>query len=237
MAYCPKCGAKIADGSAFCSSCGFKIESDNTSIQPSNNGNMNDQNAAVNRPLNLDQVRAADEVIRRAFVYVDAANALERNPRFKESKKWMWWFMYIFEVPIITALVVALFNHIFEDTFFEGPAAIIGLVLGAFCGVVLVRWLIKFDQKKHNEIMEKYLGNLNEAVTILDENESVLSCIPNSYRYPLASGFILQIFQEGRVTTMSEALDKYDEQLHRWKVEATYNDMYERYLYQSARLF
>ncbi|MCR5324422.1 MAG: zinc ribbon domain-containing protein [Lachnospiraceae bacterium] len=237
MAYCPKCGTKVADGSVFCSSCGFKINNENASLQPDNNGDMINQNSAVNQPLSVEQVRAADEVIRKAFTYVDAAHGYERSPRLKEPKKWVTIVFGFIEVVFFLAAVMGLAESLFKGSSFETPATLLSFVIGLVGGIALIRLVLKFDSKKRNELKEKIFSCYNEAVRILDENESVVECIPSSYRYPIASEFILQKFQEGRVTTMSEALDKYDEQLHRWKVEASYSAMYEEYLEQSARFY
>ena len=54
---------------------------------------------------------------------------------------------------------------------------------------------------------------------IISANASYIALIPSEYRYPEATGFIVRAFELGRASTLPEAYDKLEEQLHRWKME------------------
>jgi gas vesicle protein len=44
--------------------------------------------------------------------------------------------------------------------------------------------------------------------------------IPSTYRYPLALDTMLEFVKNFRASTWKECADKYEEQLHRWQMEA-----------------
>jgi hypothetical protein len=47
-----------------------------------------------------------------------------------------------------------------------------------------------------------------------------MSIIPEKYRYPLSTDFLADVLICGRADTMKEALNLYEEQIHRWNVES-----------------
>jgi len=59
----------------------------------------------------------------------------------------------------------------------------------------------------------------------LARNIKILLLIPsdkpgiNNYRYPLALYTMLNILETGRADNWKECADKYEEQVHRWKLE------------------
>ena len=54
---------------------------------------------------------------------------------------------------------------------------------------------------------------------IAQSNKELISSVPANYRYPMATNYIYEVFRDGRVNTLNEALNMYDTQLHRWKME------------------
>ena len=58
-----------------------------------------------------------------------------------------------------------------------------------------------------------------KAQEIYESNYSDLSFLPSDYWYPLATNYLVQAIELGRVTTLGEALNLFDAQLHRWRVE------------------
>ena len=46
-----------------------------------------------------------------------------------------------------------------------------------------------------------------------------MATIPEKYWYPLATGYLVELFQTGRATSLPVALDKLEEQIHRWNME------------------
>ncbi|MBQ6582549.1 MAG: hypothetical protein IJH77_01840, partial [Mogibacterium sp.] len=58
------------------------------------------------------------------------------------------------------------------------------------------------------------------GLAVLAEDPSVLTVIPEEYRYPMATSYLLNIVETGRTDNINQALQMYDEQLHRWNVES-----------------
>lgn len=58
-----------------------------------------------------------------------------------------------------------------------------------------------------------------QARKILDDNYQALSFLPDDYWYPMATNYLVKAIASRRVQSLGEALDRFDAQLHRWKVE------------------
>lgn len=85
-------------------------------------------------------------------------------------------------------------------------------------------------KKYHNSIVDcekKYQEKDIELSKIAESNKDNLEIIPVKYRYPLATDYIEEVFESGRATTIPQALDKFEEQLHRWKLENSMNQYLE----------
>ena len=67
----------------------------------------------------------------------------------------------------------------------------------------------------------------NKNAPPIAKNAKQLSVIAPEYRYPEASKFIVKLFELGRVSTLPEAYDKFEEQLHRCRMEEAMKDMIE----------
>ncbi|GLB27169.1 hypothetical protein LXJ15735_34100 [Lacrimispora xylanolytica] len=72
--------------------------------------------------------------------------------------------------------------------------------------------------------LKQLILNSNELKKQLDivikEKIEIISIIPEKYPYPLATDFLADVLICGRADTMKEALNLYEEQIHRWKVES-----------------
>lgn len=61
--------------------------------------------------------------------------------------------------------------------------------------------------------------------SVIKEKIDVISLIPEKYRYPLATSYLTEVIECGRADTMKEALNLYEEQLHRWRMENKMNEV------------
>lgn len=71
---------------------------------------------------------------------------------------------------------------------------------------------------------------------IIQENISEIIFLPDEYCYPLATGYMVKCIQQGRAATLQEAMDKFDEQLHRWTLEANQQEMLHQQRIQMQQL-
>lgn len=53
----------------------------------------------------------------------------------------------------------------------------------------------------------------------LEKHSDVVSRIPPVYFYPIAIDYFIEVLSNGRADTFKEAMNLYEEQLHRWKIE------------------
>lgn len=80
-------------------------------------------------------------------------------------------------------------------------------------GCLLVRTMMYHRAKKRADLIT------NEITGCLKENEGYIELIPQKYRYPLACNYMAEVIQCGRADNLKEAMNLYEEQLHRWKIE------------------
>lgn len=76
---------------------------------------------------------------------------------------------------------------------------------------------VKKDLEKAIKRSEELIGKIKG---ILHEKEEIIDIIPQKYRYPLAAKFFVEVLENGRADSMKEAMNLFEEQLHRWKMES-----------------
>jgi len=72
----------------------------------------------------------------------------------------------------------------------------------------------QIEESKNN--LESLKNNLD--IFIID-NHHVVEFLPETYRNPQATSYMLLAVSNGRADTLKEAINLYEEQLHRWKLE------------------
>ena len=111
---------------------------------------------------------------------------------------------------------------------------------GAAIYFLLVRPIIKKKEKKLQNACDIELQRADalhgEGISILRQNAEALAFIPESYRYPLAVSWFIKFAQEGRAPTMQAALDRFDEQQHRWRMENAQRNMLQLQRQQTEQL-
>ena len=188
----------------------------------------------------LNQLNAAYAVINEAFGYFDMEKSMSTkakntlNTNLSKSK-----YAFFIILPIAFVLFWAyglalsllrtfgvneeFLQKIIPLVFFLSPAG------AAVIYLLLVRPIINRKNKKYKD---EYNAKINEAnelynrgVSILRENEDTLAFLPEDYRYPLAVSCFIKYALEGRAPTLQDALDRFDEQQHRWKMEEAQQQM------------
>lgn len=68
--------------------------------------------------------------------------------------------------------------------------------------------------------MEKSISDIRKAIDkFVEENQQVLKFLPGQYRNLQATSFMLLAVKNQRADTLKEAINLYEEQLHRWRLE------------------
>ena len=68
-----------------------------------------------------------------------------------------------------------------------------------------------YDERKSNEQKLQHLVNTNR---------NVLNTVPKEYLYPMALEYFINVLKIGRADTMKEAMNLYEDQVHKWKMES-----------------
>jgi len=111
-------------------------------------------------------------------------------------------------------------------------------ILIAGIAVVVGFAMMRISKKKHKAVDHKFddlyngtlLPQLNELEHKMnqivdysndfeDENSSVLEVVPSTYRNFIAISYMLIAVENGRADNLKDAINLYEEQLHRWKLE------------------
>ncbi len=194
----------------------------------------------------INQVCSANKVVNDLFIAAEEKNKLRNlaaNETYMEmncKKKRSLVGIYVFcllGVPIISffplllgALIIAselADRGVIPDT--ESTLIIVCLLVGIIVVVLSIGLLIILSKnrakniKKHHDSAIEYQKQAREkerySNKLLQLHSKELEIIPAQYRYPLATSYIAELFINGRATTIPEALDKFEEQLHRWNME------------------
>ncbi|MCC8079306.1 MAG: hypothetical protein LIO57_04495 [Oscillospiraceae bacterium] len=161
----------------------------------------------------LSSLQTADNVCKQLMPSLEEISQIEGEiaaiPEKPRKRKWI----ILFIVGQFVALLFYGIPHV-------------GSVIGFICRIASVVLSIGgyFYEKKSNAEKKEQLNTKieriqNRAQQFLNEHTDELSVLPNDYWYPMATDFLVKVVQSGRAGTLGEAIDRYEEQLHRWKVE------------------
>ncbi|MDW2796486.1 hypothetical protein RZO55_02680 [Clostridium boliviensis] len=102
--------------------------------------------------------------------------------------------------------------------------------LSSICiGILYFPIALLLGIKRARKDLEKAVARSNELKqrieSVIKEKIEIISLIPEKYRYPLATSYLTEVIECGRADTMKEALNLYEEQLHRWRMENKMNEV------------
>lgn len=185
----------------------------------------------------LQALQAADRICRQANPYYENASALERQcaeqveKQKKAKKKW------IIIGIVVWVLGSSVLGAVLSVIPVLGAAASLGsIALGIFVGLS--------GFKKETEETETFVAKLQSQIQkekaaaqqIFDRHIDDLAFLPVDYWYPMATEYMIKAVRAKRATTLGEAIDKFEEQLHRWKIEETNAQMVNLQQQQTAHL-
>lgn len=170
----------------------------------------------TSHPVHPQDLRQANNTINEIFKYIERENNFKdraaeiryETDRKRSKRSLVVICLYLF---FLGALVLCSDSNV---------TIVLSMVLACVGAILFAKYRNSKRYPKNVTFYEnKAAENRAIADKIAQENEAVLSILPSQYRYPLASNYIVELFANGRATTLPEALDKYEEQLHRWKME------------------
>lgn len=114
--------------------------------------------------------------------------------------------------------------------------ALLGIIGGVVLGVGGYRAEKTAIEAQISSLQKKAQEERDAAQRIFEENCEALSFLPDDYWYPLATSYLVKAIASKRVETLGDALDRFDAQLHRWKVEEANAAMLAQQQAQTAHL-
>ncbi len=164
----------------------------------------------------LNQLNQADRICSEANVFFEKEAAFQGRADSKRA--------HLVKNTVRVGLV-AFFVGLLLDS--ELTWLIILIAAAAF--FVLTKFKIK-------DLSEKAASEDKKGMKILEDNYEDLKFLPDDYWYPLATGYLVKIISTQRADSLKEALDMFDAQLHRWKVEEANAEMVAQQQAQTAHL-
>lgn len=189
----------------------------------------------------LEKLKAADAICKQANPYYESATQLQQQcdeqlaTLPKRKKKWIIIavVIYLVIVPIVSNILLAI---PVIGKFLGAVAGMGGLVAAIFVGVN--GW--KKEQVKTDEevarLQKEIQAKKDQGQAVFDQYAAEMDFLPVDYWYPLATEYLVNMVKSGRASTLGEAIDRFDEQLHRWKIEESNAQMLAMQQQQTAHL-
>ena len=187
----------------------------------------------------FDKVKLADSIVSKATalnieaanLQIEAGKQREKVKTAKSNNIILKLLLFFMAFSIIGTGGMSLFmffaNDILKIDVYNnlGLLVLASFVFGLFATAIvgLPVWLIPAKIKpyvdKAEECEKKSQELFNSSNQLVQEYINDLAIIPQKYWYPMATNFIVEVIQTGRATTIPLALDKLEEQIHRWNME------------------
>lgn len=225
---CKNCGNELLGNEKFCPTCGTPVQleereqaislTDTTTVEePTNFGTSvrRDVYSVVTPVLVMEEVDKADATVVEYTPYEEDIYECQRKlASIKSLGTWM-------RVGIV---ILSFFMLSAGET--GGMLFIVGIMAAVFAPMA-------YKRSASEPVNEKISADNAAIQEILARSES---CIPARYIYANAVNYIRELIAAGRAKTLADAIDRLEEQEHRWEVEAQNNQMILEQKEQSARL-
>lgn len=188
----------------------------------------------------LQELIMADKICKQANArYVKAAQLEQQGNDLTESMK------KVKTKWIIVGVVIWIIGSSIGRAFSGIPA--IGMILSAAFSIGFIYLgyrLGSTNYKREKASIDSEIAKLQTQIEkekeyaqqIFDDHIDELAFLPVDYWYPMATDYLVKVIQAKRANTLGEAIDKFEEQLHRWKVEEANAQMVAQQQQQTAHL-
>ena len=171
----------------------------------------------------LDALQNADRICKQANVHLEKSAQIEQEiaalPAVLKRAKTKGivigvacWFVF--------SLVGAILNCVPAiGGFLKSVCSFAGIGIGVYLGMNIYKKAKAEADEKLNQITKQMESEQAKAQQIFDANYDAPSFLHDDYWYPMATSYLIKAIASKRVATLGDALDRFDAQLHRWKVE------------------
>lgn len=226
--FCKNCGNELKGIEMFCPTCGTPVQveekekaislTETTAVEESTNFGTSvrrDVYSIVTPALVMDEVEKADATVVEYTPYeTDIYECQKKLASVKSLGTWM-------RVGIVVL------------SFFMLNAGEVGAMLFIVGLIAAVFAPIAYKRSASEPLNEKIAADNAAIAEIIGRTET---CIPARFIYANAVNYIRELIAAGRAKTLADAIDRLEEQEHRWEVEAQNNQMILEQKEQSARL-
>lgn len=189
----------------------------------------------------LEKLKTADGICKKANPYFESATQMQQQcdeqlaTLPKRKKKWILLGVLIYAVscPVVSNIVV------FIPTIGKALGVFVGAVcLAAAVYVGLNGW--KKEQQRTNtevaRLQKEIQAKRAQGQAVFDEYAAEMDFLPVDYWYPLATDYLIKAIKSGRASSLGEAIDRFEDQLHRWKIEESNAQVVAQQQQQTAHL-
>lgn len=226
--FCSKCGMKNEDGVQFCGGCGAALIGGQSGEE------------MYQRQSGREELIAKLQQVLPKMIRIDNTDAsIQQKKKEKEMvdknekgkfRVGLFLIIYILSLcalegvlGLLTMIIGSITSHhlYFMDTVYG--IIVIPWLIGLIIGTIIV---LKKDKRCKEKATRRILELEDEIKVLEQKNETEIrglfpeiQIVPSNYRYVIAVQYIVESFQNRRADTLKEAINLYEEQLHRWKLE------------------
>lgn len=188
----------------------------------------------------LNALQNADHICKQANAHFEKAAQIEQQleslaAQLKKAKtKWI-----IIGVVIwtIAGTVGSILGGIpFLGKILQLVASLASIAAGVYIGTNGYKKEKSSLEAQISSIQGKAQEERDAAQQIFEANYEALSFLPDDYWYPMATSYLVKAIASKRVDNLGDALDRFDAQLHRWKVEEANANLLAQQQAQTAHL-
>lgn len=218
--YCSKCGNQIAEDINFCPNCGNAVGKSITEMQENNNSEKEEILRNLNVALPIYQTIATVN----AEIMQLRQDAQQTKTRTDKE---------ITSTTIAGVLLISFFSLIISSSIkSEGKESLMSnLSFFLYIGIIVlgVYFINKHKKKTGSGSEVEKLAEEKERILdnyIKENNTPELYYLPEKYRYYSAAHYIKECIENKRAHNLTDAINLYEEQLHRWQMENYQQAMY-----------
>lgn len=208
--FCSKCGNKVEENAKFCSKCGSSLDFND---EPTQHANVTSRTESVNELVSELEV---------ALPIYQTLTEMSENIANLKTDKW-----HILKVLIHSYMKVTIctFGYYLIVGIFRDFLRKNGIIVFLLFGILLVLAGLELF-KNHKKLKNKQKSEIEDAENKLREYFTAhecpaLYCVPEKYQYYIAVSYIYECLKNGRANSLKEAINLYEEQCYRWKMEAS----------------
>ena len=234
--FCKECGNTIEKCAKFCSKCGSPIRFNDKC--PNQTPVSESQNIFSFEAHKNDSVGTLISNLETAIpIYQTLTGMNEKLEHLKSDKSY---YSQLFSpsdsnrkittLLLLYYLITGIFNKFFRNY--------IGITLLLFGIVIFIS--LKEACKLLREIENNHQTEIKTAEDqikqyFIDHECPALYCVPEKYQYYIAVNYIYDCLKNGRANSLKEAINLYEEQCYRWKMEASQQQLHAK-LDEQARM-